>query len=753
MADALASGIKTIQLAPGTYQTQGYIDSSIGSKWTLGPGTRLIGSGVANTTLIRDRTVFNETGGDAEASMIRAFGDHVTVADLTIDCNSLPADARNVHAVQFNGNYCTARNLTALRAIGQYVSEGDSHESLVFAALGDEDTIGNVFEFCVVRDVVTPTREGSSLFLSAFYAQGSATFRECSAFLPVDAGVGFNTESAERHLLDRSFVEGGLLPVFGETGQYQNLIILPSDLPNSPPSIAISSPAPGALFITPNPITISTNASDADGIVTSVAFYAGSTLLHTDTTSPFSFSWINPPIGDHDLQAVATDNQGASNTSTLVPVSVQNTPPAVSISSPSAGATFPEPATIAIQANASDGNGTIASVAFFQGSTLLGTDTSAPYEFDWTGMALGDYSLSAVATDNLGASTTSPAIQVSVVNSLPTVSITSPSSGTEFAAPASIVINSTASDANGSVVRVDFYSGVTLIGSDLSSPFSFTWNGVTAGTYSISATATDNLGATSSSIPVNINVVTSGGYSPIGDSRVIFWLDSSDSTGLFQNEAGTQPVTTNGQFVGRWNDKSQNSWHVSITGGGDSNRPIFSTNQQNGKPSIRFDGSGDFLRSTSARLNGNNYTVFVVARRVSEKWLEAILSIHDFENHDWNNPHSLVVGQTADSGDVYDVRDDIVFSTRPHPGSGVTFTYGTRFDGSTIMSFINGVPGIPGPSTGNLSAERIVLGGRGEPRWPGNNYEYFEVLIFDEALDDSERQSVEAYLNQKYVIY
>jgi acid phosphatase type 7 len=91
-----------------------------------------------------------------------------------------------------------------------------------------------------------------------------------------------------------------------------------------------------------------------------------------------------------------------------------NTPPMVTITAPLNGTTFTAPAQIMISADASDADGSIETVEFFQGSTKLGEDTSAPYEFDWSNVAAGDYSLTAKATDNAGATSTSAAVGVNV---------------------------------------------------------------------------------------------------------------------------------------------------------------------------------------------------------------------------------------------------------------------------------------------------------------------------------------------------
>jgi chitinase len=92
------------------------------------------------------------------------------------------------------------------------------------------------------------------------------------------------------------------------------------------------------------------------------------------------------------------------------------TAPSVSISSPAAGASYIAPATITIKAAAADSGATVSSVAFYNGGTLLGTSTASPSSFNWTNVAAGTYSLTAIATNNSGLSTTSAAISVTVTD-------------------------------------------------------------------------------------------------------------------------------------------------------------------------------------------------------------------------------------------------------------------------------------------------------------------------------------------------
>lgn len=88
----------------------------------------------------------------------------------------------------------------------------------------------------------------------------------------------------------------------------------------------------------------------------------------------------------------------------------------------------------------------------------------------------------------------------------PTVAITSPANGATYVAPATITINANAADSDGSVTRVDFYQGTTLLGTSFAAPYSYNWVGAPAGVYSLTAKATDNLSAVTTSAPVSVTV-------------------------------------------------------------------------------------------------------------------------------------------------------------------------------------------------------------------------------------------------------
>ena len=444
-------------------------------------------------------------------------------------------------------------------------------------------------------------------------------------------------------------------------------------LANAAPSVAIASPAAGAAYTTPTTVTIDAAAADSDGTVNQVTFYVDGVAIGTDSTSPYSATWT-AVVGPHTLTATATDNEGATTTSAAVAINVNplpgrinvalsahgsiaaasstlganyppsaaingdrkglnwgagggwndatqntspdwleidfrqtklieevnvfslqdnysapseptetmtfvsfglrafevqswdgtmwvpipgatvtnnnlvwrriafapmstskirvfitgglngysrvieveawgiadgaNTPPSVAIVNPTSGAAFIAPATITVEADAADHDGSVQRVDFFANDAPIGSATASPYRVTWPNVTPGSYTLKAIATDNQDATSTSATVQLTVAatNVAPTVTITAPAAGATFSAPASIPVTAAAADSDGTIASVTFLVNGSPVATDSSSPFETTLGNVGAGSYELSAVATDNLGATATSPPVSVSV-------------------------------------------------------------------------------------------------------------------------------------------------------------------------------------------------------------------------------------------------------
>ena len=444
---------------------------------------------------------------------------------------------------------------------------------------------------------------------------------------------------------------------------------------NSPPDVAITAPAANARLVAPSQVVVEASASDIDGVVESVQFFANGVSLGMVTGSPWRVTWNAPPLGDHVLTAIAIDNQGGKKTSVPVPIKIvaENVAPVVALTGPLSGATFTAGANITLTATAADSDGTIATVAFLANGSLIGTDNSDPFSVVWASVPAGSYTLTAMATDDAGASTTTAPITITVLpdplrmnvalatnggvasassvlnanypasatingdrrglnwgagggwndgtpnagpdwlqvnfngsktidvvnvfsmqdnytapldptptmtftswgvrgfevqywtgttwaivpggvvtnnnlvwrqvafapittsririnvtqalqgyarlieveawgmaagggNVPPMVDIVTPADGASFVAPAALTVTASATDSDGSITSVEFFSNGVSIGTSLASPYAVNWSGVAAGSYSLTAVATDNTGASTTSAPITIVV-------------------------------------------------------------------------------------------------------------------------------------------------------------------------------------------------------------------------------------------------------
>jgi hypothetical protein len=262
---------------------------------------------------------------------------------------------------------------------------------------------------------------------------------------------------------------------------------------------------------TANPASIRTVALVRLGAVTHsvnmeqryvpLPFTAGATSL--SATGPANAN-IAPP-GPYMLFII--DANGVPSVARMI--SIQgNSPPVVTLAQPANGASFTAPASISLAATASDADGTVSTVEFFNGATKLGEDTTAPYSFAWSGVGAGTYTLTARATDDLGYTSSSSPSTVTVVaaNKPPTAAVTSPADGTIFPWKPTITITATASDPDGSVSNVEFLDGTTVLAQKTTAPYSYTWRNVPPGSHVLRVRATDNTGLTTTSAPVGITV-------------------------------------------------------------------------------------------------------------------------------------------------------------------------------------------------------------------------------------------------------
>jgi hypothetical protein len=108
----------------------------------------------------------------------------------------------------------------------------------------------------------------------------------------------------------------------GYMGNFNSMRWTASVAGNAPPVVQMTAPSDGASLTPPATINVTATATDTDGTITQVAFYAGNTLLGMRTFAPYTVTWSLVPIGDYQITARAIDSGGASVVTAPVTVHV-----------------------------------------------------------------------------------------------------------------------------------------------------------------------------------------------------------------------------------------------------------------------------------------------------------------------------------------------------------------------------------------------------------------------------------------------
>jgi uncharacterized protein (DUF1800 family) len=294
---------------------------------------------------------------------------------------------------------------------------------------------------------------------------------------------------------------------------------------NRAPTVQLEVIPVGDASVAPASFRLRATPADSDGTIAKVAFFQGCVKIGEVKSAPWEITVTGLAAGTYTFSAQAVDDDKATALATSAAKTVGpgtgnpppppvpgNASPTVTLTGPAAGASITLGATFTFTANAADSDGTVAKVSYLANGNPVAESTSSPWSATWKPAAAGTYTVKAVATDNLGATTTTAGISVEVksssgtTNKAPTVSLTAPTANATFMAGTAVTITANASDPDGTVAKVEFFSGTTKIGEALAAPFSTSWPAV-AGSHSLTAVATDDKGATKTSTAVAILVI------------------------------------------------------------------------------------------------------------------------------------------------------------------------------------------------------------------------------------------------------
>ena len=133
------------------------------------------------------------------------------------------------------------------------------------------------------------------------------------------------------------------------------------------------------------------------------------------------------------------------------------------------------------------------------------------------------YYFAATAYDTSGSESdySTEVVYTNQAATLPTIVLSSPVSGASYTAPASISLAATVTANGHTITQVQFYNGATLLGTVAAAPYSYSWNSVSAGSYSLSAKAVYDSGSTASAAPVNVTCVNAASVATIWPTTAV----------------------------------------------------------------------------------------------------------------------------------------------------------------------------------------------------------------------------------------
>jgi sulfur relay (sulfurtransferase) complex TusBCD TusD component (DsrE family) len=284
--------------------------------------------------------------------------------------------------------------------------------------------------------------------------------------------------------------------------------------PNLVPTVAITAPADGTVFVIPATVQVTVQASDPEGELTAIELYRDDVLVGTANTSPANFTFSDLTAGAHVFVAKAVDAAGGMGESTPVTLQLRpaDLPPVVTITAPANTSSFEVPATVLVTVEASDAEGQLTRIELHRDGTLIATAPASPASFPVSDLPVGTYTFVAKAVDAAGGVGESApvTIQMRPANQLPVVAITAPTNGSRFAAPATVTFAVQATDPEGQLSRIELYRGGTLVGTQTTSPAEFLFSDLSVGTHVFQAKAVDEAGGVGESALVTIELTTTG---------------------------------------------------------------------------------------------------------------------------------------------------------------------------------------------------------------------------------------------------
>ncbi|WP_254838672.1 Ig-like domain-containing protein [Natronomonas marina] len=406
-----------------------------------------------------------------------------------------------------------------------------------------------------------------------------------------------------------------------------------------------------------------------------------------------------------------------------------------------ASVTAGQSTTIDVLANDTDSDGSLnASSVQVTSGPATGTATANPdgtITYDTPSGASGDATFTYTVDDDDGATSNEATVTVSIsaANTAPTASDDSATVDAGQSVVVDVLANDTDSDGSLNASSVQVTSGPsngTVSVDDSTGAITYTHGGSDSASDSFTYSVADDDGATdTATVSITVNQPTTSSL-PV-------------TSGLVTHFDAGQGVTTSGDNVTGWADQSGQG--NDLTASGD---PTLVTDGPNGEPMVSLDGTDDLLQRTDTLTglpsgNDSRTIMYVVNYQSSPDWGGGVA----YGAAACNNAFGLIVHDS--SLQVQGWCEDFTAPASADVGSDTWLTQSAVLASDQVTHYKNGTQIDQFTHTYDTDPQKIVVGAELDGS-PLVDMEVAEVVVYDRALTDTERQQVEQYLQDKYGI-
>jgi hypothetical protein len=217
------------------------------------------------------------------------------------------------------------------------------------------------------------------------------------------------------------------------------------------------------------------------------------------------------------------------------------------------------------------------------------------------------------------------------------------------------------------------------------------------------------------------------------------WYDPSDLATLFQDAAGTIPVTADGDPVGLMLDKSGNGFHASQST--TASKPVYRTN--GALHWVRFDGVDDALATGTAAISGLNYSMLASAANADAASPGPVFAT----DNDGASSAVLYMDTRASPMRIARAGVDKYINRLASPAAGQAEVLSVSGGAETASAWVNGVlQGTTPTNDSSLTFDDFRLGGYGIV--PGS-VDFYGGVAVSEVITDEARNNAQKYFADK----